>query len=273
MSTEPKKYIHGHSAAVLQAHSRRMAQRDAAYLIPHIKPSYAILDVGCGPGSISADFAQLVPDGKVTCLEVSDAALEAARRTFADRGIQNVEFVSADVTGRLPFDDETFDVVHAHQVIIHLPDPQVAFDEMRRVLKTDGILACKDMIMSSLSWFPPDERLLVWDVGITKTIAATGADPQMGRRLRALALEAGFMEEKAVSSASCWSFSSREDVAFWGGTCATRLEAGGELRRKVVEGGYFTSEQVDGFVVAAREWMGRQGAWFGCMNGEILCWK
>ena len=273
MSNEPAKYIHGHAAEVLKAHARRTVQRDAAYLVPFLQPNFTILDVGCGPGTISADFAQLAPEGKVTCLEISDKALVAARQTFDDRRLKNADFVSGDVMGRLPFEDGTFDVVHAHQVLIHLPDPVAAVKEMRRVLKSGGVLASKDMIMSSLSWYPPDDRLKVWQVGITETIAATGADPQMGRRLKALAVEAGFKEEEINCTGSCWSFGSRDDVEFWGGSVASRLEEGKELRRKIVDGGYFTGKEVDEFVTAAREWMVCPTAWFGVMNSEILCRK
>jgi SAM-dependent methyltransferase len=273
MTNEPAKYIHGHSAAVLKAHGRRTAGRDAAYLLPHLQPHFSILDIGCGPGTISADLASLVPDGQVTCLEVSETALAAARRTFADRAITNVAFASGDVTARLPFPDEAFDVVHAHMVLIHLADPITALREMRRVLRPGGVLASKDAIMSSLVWYPSDPRLGTWQHGITGTIAPTGADPDMGSRLKAAALEAGFPEESLRSVASCWSFTTREDVEFWGESCAARLEEGSELRGKIVAGRYATDEEVDGFVAASREWTTKPGAWFASLNGELLAWK
>lgn len=273
MAAPASTYIHGHSAEVLQAHARRTAARDAAYLIAHIRTSFSVLDVGCGPGTISADLAELVPDGSVTCLEIGDGALAAARQTFAQRHITNVEFVIGDVTACLPFGDDTFDVVHAHMVVIHLPNPLAALREMRRVLKPGGILACKDMIMSSTCWYPPDPCLRVWETGITATITQTGADPQMGARLKALALEAGFAEDKTTSRASCWSFASEEEVRFWGTSCAARLREGTELRSRIVKGGCVTEREVDEFVASSEAWAGKPGAWFGCMNGELLAWK
>ena len=292
MANVNKTYIHGHAPSVLKAHARRTAARDAAYLLPHILPTHKILDVGCGPGTISADLAQLVPQGGIACLDLSETAVASARQTFAERNLiaspspdsdsnpkAKVEFAVGDVTTRLPFPDETFDIVHAHMVLIHLPDPIKALREMRRVLKSDGgLLACKDMIMSTVVWYPHDERLGVWERGITGTIADTGADPLMGRRLKGAALEAGFGgggEGKIVARASCWSFTELDEVRFWGESCACRLEegSGGGLRERVIKGGYSTEGEVDGFVTACREWVAKEGAWFGVMNGELLAWK
>ncbi|KAK3369502.1 S-adenosyl-L-methionine-dependent methyltransferase [Lasiosphaeria ovina] len=271
--SETGAYIHGHSAEVLKAHARRTAARDAAYLIPHLRPDFRILDVGCGPGTISADLAALVPAGRVTCVELGAGALDAARQTFAQRGVVNADFVVGDVTARLPFADGTFDVVHAHMVVIHLPQPAAALREMRRVAKPGGLVASKDMIMATTTWFPPDARLALWERGITATIAATGADPQMGRSLRAAALEAGFAPDKIDARASCWSFADDEAVAFWGRSCAARMAPGSELRKKIVAGGYATEQQADEFVAASQAWVEEAGAWFGCMNGELLAWK
>ncbi|KAK1753224.1 S-adenosyl-L-methionine-dependent methyltransferase [Echria macrotheca] len=266
-------YIHGHPPEVLKAHAHRTAARDAAYLAPHIRRDSKILDIGCGPGTISADFAALAPEGSVVCFEISEAALATARTTFASRDLYNADFVRGDAT-KLPFEDGSFDIVHAHQVLIHLPDPVAALREMRRVTKPGGgLVASKDMIMASVNWYPPDPRLDVWRDGITGTIAETGADPEMGRRLKAAALEAGFDEERIRVGASCWSFADREDVRFWGSSCRDRMAEGTEIRGRIVRGGYATEDEVDGFVAACSEWLDTKGAWYGCMNGELLAWK
>ncbi|KAK0710640.1 S-adenosyl-L-methionine-dependent methyltransferase [Lasiosphaeris hirsuta] len=271
--SEAAKYIHGHAPEVLAAHAWRTAARDAAHLLPHLQSSFSILDVGCGPGTISADLAALVPTGHVTCLEISESALAAARKTCSDRGLTNVSFATGDVTTHLPFPDGAFDVVHAHQVVIHLAQPAAALREMRRVLRPGGVVACKDMVVGSAVWYPPDARLALWAVGIAGTIAEGGADPQMGVRLRAVALEAGFGEGEMECRGSCWAFADREAVGYWGRSWVARLGPGTQLRGKMVRGSYATEQAVDEFVEAVGAWAGEPGAWFGCMHGELLARK
>ena len=53
------RYTHGHGAAVLASHSRRTAQDSAGYLLPHLRRGMDLLDVGCGPASVTADLAMV----------------------------------------------------------------------------------------------------------------------------------------------------------------------------------------------------------------------
>ncbi|KAK3373160.1 S-adenosyl-L-methionine-dependent methyltransferase [Lasiosphaeria ovina] len=202
--SETGAYIHGHSAEVLQAHARRTAARDAAYLIPHLQPSFSILDVGCGPGTISADLA----------------ALDAAWQIFSDA---------------------TFDVVHAHQVVIHLAHLVAALREIRRVLKPGGLLASKD------------------NHGYDHLVPGRPARGPLGARYHRNHRRVG-----------CWSFADDEAVAFWGRSCAARLVSGTELRKRFDAGGYATELEADEFVATSQAWAVEAGAWFGCMNGELL---
>jgi len=79
-----------------------------------------LLDVGCGPASITADLAERVAPGRVVGLDAAAGALEAARATLRERGLsEQVELTCGDIMA-LPFEDASFDVVHAHQVLQHL---------------------------------------------------------------------------------------------------------------------------------------------------------
>ena len=127
-------YTHGHNASVLRSHESRTAQNSAAYLLPFLEPGMALLDVGCGPGTITADLAELVRPGRVTAVDASGEILVQARRYAAERGLDTVDFRTGDVHA-LEFDDASFDVVHAHQVLQHLVDPVAALEEMRRVCR------------------------------------------------------------------------------------------------------------------------------------------
>src|SRR4051794_22945162 len=111
-------YTHGHHDVVLQSHSQRTVANSAAYLRPHLRPEQSLLDVGCGPGTITADLADLVRH--VTAVEPVSTALDSARQHA--HGRSNITFETADVHN-LPYDDNSFDVVHAHQVLQHVHSP------------------------------------------------------------------------------------------------------------------------------------------------------
>src|SRR3954466_12215390 len=102
-------YTHGHHESVLRSHRWRTAENSAAYLLPHLTSGATLLDVGCGPGTITADLAERVAG--VTALELSEDALNLARTEIGRRGLTTVEFAVGDVHA-LDFPDHAFDVVH-----------------------------------------------------------------------------------------------------------------------------------------------------------------
>src|SRR6266702_3009156 len=71
-------YTHGHHESVLRSHTWRTAQNSAAYLLPQLRPGMSVLDVGCGPGTITADLAALVAPGRVVALDSAQPILEQA---------------------------------------------------------------------------------------------------------------------------------------------------------------------------------------------------
>ena len=133
--TAPTVYTHGHHESVLRSHRWRTVENSAAYLVPALERGQRVLDVGCGPGTITVDLAARVAPGEVVGLDASAAVLELARAAADEAGVANVSFRTGDATA-LPFEDGSFDVVHAHQVLQHLSDPVAALREMRRVTRT-----------------------------------------------------------------------------------------------------------------------------------------
>ena len=147
----PELYTHGHHESVLRSHKWRTAANSAAYLLPHLAPGARVLDVGCGPGTITADLADLVPRGRVTGIDADAGIIEQARAAGGAR--PNLDFAVGDVYA-LGYPDASFDVVHAHQVLQHVTDPVGALREMIRVCRPGGVVAVRDADYAGFVWHP-----------------------------------------------------------------------------------------------------------------------
>src|SRR5216110_3547151 len=100
MAGEPlthEKYTHGHAPATVRQHGRRTAEEAAAFLLPELRPGMRLLDVGCGPGSITRGLAERVAPGEVIGIDLSRETLAAARDEAVARGVTNLRYEEASV--------------------------------------------------------------------------------------------------------------------------------------------------------------------------------
>ncbi|GHG32582.1 methyltransferase domain-containing protein [Streptomyces zaomyceticus] len=264
---ETAVYTHGHHESVLRSHSWRTAANSAAYLLPSLSAGLDVLDVGCGPGTITADLAALVAPGRVTAVDAAEGVLVKARAVAAERGLENVGFAVADVHA-LDFPDDSFDVVHAHQVLQHVGDPVQALREMRRVCRPGGVVAARDSDYGAFAWYPERPALDGWLDLYHRVARANGGEPDAGRRLFAWAREAGFTE--ITTTAATWCFATPEERAWWSGLWADRTTDSG-YADLAVSGGHATGAELTSIAEAWREWGTREDAWFMVPHGEILC--
>src|SRR4029078_9038634 len=174
-------------------HTWRTWQISAGYLLDALVPGTRVLDVGCGPGTITVDVAQRVAPARVVGLDRADQVHDAARAAARDAGDDNVEFAVGDVYA-LDVPDASFDVVHAHQVLQHLTDPVAALREMRRVCAPGGVVAARDSDYETFTWWPEDPRLTRGLELYHEVARANDAEPDAGRRLLAWAHAAGFTD-------------------------------------------------------------------------------
>ena len=96
----------------------------------------------------------------------------------------------------LPFADNSFDVVHTHQVLVHLSDPVSALIEMRRACKPGGFIASREGDIAASVTFPDLPEMQKFREVYEKFIRTGGAEPRAGRYLRYWALQAGFRDER-----------------------------------------------------------------------------
>ncbi|MEU5361963.1 class I SAM-dependent methyltransferase [Streptomyces sp. NPDC005925] len=266
---ETAVYTHGHHESVLRSHTWRTAANSAAYLLGSIRLHMKILDVGCGPGTITADLAALVPDGHVTGLDREPAVLERARATAAGRGLGNADFAVGDVHA-LEYPDDTFCVVHAHQVLQHVGDPVAALREMRRVTRPGGYVAVRDADYAAMTWYPEVPGLDGWLDLYRRVARANGGEPDAGRRLRSWALRAGFTGvTDVVATSGTWTFATPEERRWWSGLWADRTLAPAYAAR-AVGGGHADEDALRRVAESWREWGAREDGWFAVLHGEIL---
>jgi ubiquinone/menaquinone biosynthesis C-methylase UbiE len=258
------RYTHGHHESVLRSHRWRTAENSAAYLLPRLRPGLEVLDVGCGPGTITADLARRVAPGRVLGI---DAAAEVVAAARADHSLENLEFAVGDVYA-LDAPDETYDVVHAHQVLQHLPDPVGALREMRRVCKPGGVVAVRDSDYGAFTWFPADRRLDRW-LDLYRAVARSNrGEPDAGRHVLAWARAAGFREVHA--SASTWCFATADDRAWWGGLWAERIVSSA-LAEQAVGLGLVSRAELAEFSEGWLDWANDDDGWFAVLHGEVIC--
>ncbi|WP_029391238.1 methyltransferase domain-containing protein [Streptomyces xiaopingdaonensis] len=267
MGRETAFYTHGHHASVLRSHRWRTAANSAAYMLEEIASDASVLDIGCGPGTISADFAEVVPSGHVVAVDASSTVLREAEAAAGQRGLRNIEFRVGDVHG-LDFGDGAFDVVHAHQLLQHVGEPVAALREMRRVCAARGVVAARDADYGGMFWHPQLPGLEAWRDLYRRVARANGGEPDAGRRLHAWAREAGFREIGA--SAGAWCYASAEERQWWGELWAERIVES-DFARSAVDGRHASVGELRRMGRAWQDWAGDEDGWFVVPHGEVVC--
>jgi ubiquinone/menaquinone biosynthesis C-methylase UbiE len=260
------RYSHGHHESVLRSHLWRTAENSAGYLLPHLAPGQRLLDVGCGPGTITLDLARRVAPGVVLGVDAAAGVVATAEASRVEQNVDGVTFAVGDVYA-LDTDDHSFDVVHAHQVLQHLSDPRAALAEMRRVLVPGGLLAVRDSDYAAFAWAPDDPLLDAWLALFYEVVRVNGAEARAGRYLKGWVLDAGFTDVEV--SSSTWTFSDPEDRHWWGGLWADRVVQS-SFAAQALEYGLATIAELEAIAAAFRRWAERDDGVFLLLHGEVL---
>lgn len=258
-------YTHGHHASVLSAHQWRTVENSAAYLIDHLRAGASLLDVGCGPGTITAGLARRVAPGAVVAADSAGNILDEARRNTA--GLDNVDVAVADVHA-LGYADHTFDIVHAHQVLQHVADPVQALREMRRVTRLGGVVAARDADFGAMIWYPEPPGMDAWLPIYYRVARGNGGEPDAGRRLVSWARAAGFTD--VTASSSTWCYTTPEEREWWSESWGGRMIRS-SVADHAVAGGHATREELQRVYEGWKRWAAAEDGWFSVTHGEIIC--
>ena len=131
-------YSHRGNPAFESELALRTAAKEAAFFLPLLRAGMRVLDLGCGPGSITLGFAQAVAPGEAVGVDLQPSQVAQAQALSVAWRVTNAHFEVADVYSP-PFPDGFFDAVFAHAVLMHLREPVRALEEVRRVLRPGGI--------------------------------------------------------------------------------------------------------------------------------------
>lgn len=257
-------YTHGHAESVLRSHRARTAQNSAAYLLPHLTDTARLLDIGSGPGTITADLARRV--GQVVAIEVSDEVAGLTRTELERQGVANADVRVGDVTA-LDLEDGEFDVVHAHQVLQHVADPVGALREMARVTRVGGVVGVRDSDYAAFAWYPELPGLDRWLELYRDAARANGGEPDAGRHLLAWAHAAGL--EDVTATASAWCFASPETREWWGRMWADRV-TGSALAEQLVSQGRASRGKLRELADAWLSWAADPDGWISVPHGELV---
>ncbi|KAL2205172.1 methylase [Sarocladium strictum] len=255
-------------------HEWRTAENSAAYIIPHIQkmvqrdPSIKLLDVGAGPGTITASLAKYLPEGQVIATDLSEEVLGRAK-TFAEQaGVTNIAFQAASVY-ELPFPSASFDVTHASQVLCHLDRPDEALAEMVRVTKPGGIVGVRESDLRTICCWPDIKQVKdAYDL-IADSMEQNGGTGRGGRQLIPWALAAGVSRDAITLTYGTWSFSEASDRQMWAGAMIGRFREG-EIRDRAIRTGLATEEGMEAMIDGLERWMSCEDASMGLMHGEII---
>ncbi|GAA5971656.1 hypothetical protein JCM11641_000676 [Rhodosporidiobolus odoratus] len=261
-------YPSGHHSSVLASHRTRTASNSAPHLLPHLHSTDTLLDVGCGPGSLTCSFAPHV--AQVVGVEhpsAGEAVLEGARADAASQGLLQdiVTFLFADALA-LPFADNSFDVVYCHQVLQHVPDPIGVLKEMRRVSKR--LVAAREADRGTFVAYPDEGFIRRCDELWYGVARAGGGEPDAGRRLKSWALEAGFAPEEVEASTG----STCPGPKVWSEMWAQRTVETG-FAQKAIELGLSNEDELKSIAEGWKKWGQGKDAWFGYVQGDLLAWK
>jgi ubiquinone/menaquinone biosynthesis C-methylase UbiE len=264
---EPREtYTHGHSAVVVAHHARRTADEAAAFLLPHLRPGLRLLDVGCGPGTITCGLAQRVAPGEVVGLDISPETVASARAAAAAKGIANVQFEVGSVY-QLERPPESFDVAYAHQVFHHLRDRSAALRAMAGLVRAGGLVALREVDWGTVAYWPPDPLMDRFLELYHQVSRRNGGEPQMGRRLRGLFHEAALSDVRI--SASVWCYASPEQTREWGDAYSRRvLESG--IGDSAIEYRLADRAELEAISGAFRAWSVHPDAFWAFVQVEAL---
>ncbi len=212
-------YQHGHHVSVVANHAKRTADTSAAFFLPFLKPGMRLLDVGCGPGSITAGLAKRAEPAETIGIDPPPSVIETARSLAEAKAARHLTFEVGDIL-EPRFAPETFEAVFAHQVLQHLGQPVDALRQIRKLLAPGGVVGVRDVDWGSTTFYPENQGMRRFLTLYYELARRNRGEPNAGRHLRRWFRDAGFAEARVTTSTV--SYTDPAATREWGDTYAER---------------------------------------------------
>lgn len=194
-------YTPGHTQNATSFMAERTLASHGQFFADCLESSHTVLDVGCGPGTITLGIAAKVT--QVQAIDSGGSQIEASRRNADQAGITNVEFTQASCY-ELPFEDGSFDRVFSHALMEHLARPVDALKEFLRVTKPGGIVGVCSPDRDGWLLAPPSAKLEAAADAYAELQASNGGDLRIGKKLGGYLCDAGFTDVRINARYECY---------------------------------------------------------------------
>lgn len=261
-------YTIGYSERLRNLMARRTASACASFLLPHLRPGMALLDCGCGPGSITLDLAEAVAPGAVIGIDREPTQIAAARELAAERGLTNVSFEVADLND-LPFANSTFDAVFSHAVLVYLRQPLNALRSIRRILKPDGLVGLADPDFGARIWSPSTHLFEQFQSLFSRVLEYNGASLYYARNQRQLLLEAGFARSESYTFSLTFGNAEATKISAASWEECARSQA---FREVAIGQGWIDEASLEDMCAELRTWGDRPDAFNALLSCASLGW-
>jgi SAM-dependent methyltransferase len=197
-----EEYTPGYTQTASDFMAQRSAVSHAKFLLPHLDAASRLLDCGCGPGSISCDFAKIIVSGNVEGIDREQSQVDLARTRASEQGLTNATFSVGSIYN-LPFPDSSFTVIFAHAIFEHISSPEKALAEMLRVLEPGGLVAIRSPDWGGFIVGPEIPGLQAAIKSYADLQIANGGDIHIGRKLPRLLRTSGFDTVRFSATYDC----------------------------------------------------------------------
>ena len=238
-----KAYVHGYDSR-----EGRRLQDQASTLVEllHSDTTYPagslVLEAGCGVGAQTLTLSRNSPGASITSLDISRASVHQARGKAEEAGIENIDFLEADVF-HLPFQPQSFDHLFLCFVLEHLPRPKEALTALKDFIRPGGTITVIEGDHGSAYFYPDSiaaQKAILAQVELQR---CAGGNAMIGRELYPLLSKAGYSSVR-VSPRMVYADSSRPEMVegFTRNTFTAMIEG---VREQAIRSGMIEPEAFD----------------------------